>query len=391
MEKDMERIEAYLDNRLTAEESRAFEREMASDDLFRQEVAAHKAVREAIVDHELINIKAGIRDFIDHQPPHRPGFGQNGKVALGIGGALIIGLSAWWLLSPTAPTVTQNAPQPPIASNEEIAIEQENVGVQATGAENETVSAANGKQDHRSPQGPTVPVTPGGDENGIVTIKKEGPGTVDEKRVDNTPLPRLAKRLPSPEPVASLPLPRQVEPVQPANLPGENCFPKLVNDPFSVVDGCKSGSIEIDNTWIQKARSGELDIVLLPDSIRILEGSNATLNPGVYTFSISGKDNCQWSKIFTITGNRCNKERKAFSPFLGEKWVFQMPDGTQGRVDIVNKSGAPVKRLYFTPGQEVSWDGFISTGDLAPMGAYFYVVTGPQGQKIDQGTIHLVR
>ena len=389
MEMDVEKIEAYLDNALSTEESRVFEAKMASDDLFRQEVAAHKAVREAIVDHELMALKAGIREFMDHQPPPGGGIGRNGRAALGIGGALIVGLSTWWLLSPAPPSMTQSDPQPPAVYDP-----NPTVSLEETTPKELPVAGQTNVTPREQTQRPAVSTSPEDIGSNPVLGPNEEPGEENpvQEEKENAPLPRL---VPKRTPVEEMPIRAtetiEIAPVPSASKEDDDCFLRGINEPFIVQDGCKSGLIEIDDKWVLGARSGQWDIALLPGPVRLLEGTVTNLKPGVYTFLISGKDNCQWSKAFTITGSECAEKRKAFSPFLGEKWIFQVPGEIQGQVDIVNKSGALVKKLQFGPGEEVFWDGFVTTGNLAPMGVYFYVITDRMGQEVDRGTIHLVR
>ena len=380
MDEYIEKIEAYLNNTLSEAEADAFEKEMNSDSALRQEVAAHRAVQEAIVDHELMAVKGDIKTFMDHQG--HSNFPRNGKIALGVGGLAVAVLSTWLLLSgePEFVQVENNA-------QELISAQPKNRTIAPSGITNEdqekkieeekladrvsTTSSSQYKE-----QLADLPVIMESDHNGQAPVLP----------------PRIHKKIPdlsTQKPVNNF---TQIVPVKPLNFAGgDDCFANLAEADLQVTDQCKSGSIQIPDGWIQRVKNHKLNILLLPDSIVIRENTQSGIKPGAYQLLLSDGDDCTLAKTFVIVGDECPKEQKAFSPERGERWVFELPDGMTGTIDIFNKSGTLMKRLNVVSTQETFWDGYTTAGIVAPMGAYFYVAVDQKGREADRGTMYLIR
>ncbi|TRX57730.1 hypothetical protein FNH22_15075 [Fulvivirga sp. M361] len=380
MDEYIEKIEAYLNNALSEAEADAFEKEMNSDSALRQEVAAHRAVQEAIVDHELITVKGDIETFMDHQV--HSSFPRNGKIALGVGGLAVAVLSTWSLISTESEFVqtedtkleiisAQSKNETTIPSditneNKEDEIEKE----QLIGGSS---MASSLQQEEYSTH---IPVTMESDHNGQAPVL----------------LPRIQKKIPdlsTQKPVNNF---TKIVPVKPFTFPGgDDCFANLAEADLQVTDQCKSGSIQIPDDLIQRVKNNKLSILLLPDSILIRENIKSGIKPGAYQLLLSDEGDCTLTKTFVIVGDECSKEQKAFSPERGERWVFELPDDMTGTVDIFNKSGVLIKRLNVVSTQETFWDGYTTTGIVAPMGAYFYRAVDQKGMEADRGTMYLIR
>ncbi len=302
MNEDIEKIEAYLNGELSEGERRIFEAAMTSDPALRQEVAAHRVVQEAIVDHELLTVKKEIRNVMDGAGHSH--FGRNGRVALGLGGILVAGLLTWWITSPDNVMVSE-LNEVPVAVDSMVVTDARVPVVPEPSDRNAVLPTEKTRlETHTVPEKTEEPVNHEKNADAATDLVQAGP-----LQVLPQPVRKKTSDLNVTMPLNSSP---KIKPVQPSGTEAGSCFTGMTNDPLLVTDECRTGFVRIAEDWIRRAKDNKWVIMLLPDSVTMKESLQTNLKPGAYRLMISDGRGCQFTRTFIIPVTNARMSRKCF-------------------------------------------------------------------------------
>lgn len=134
MQKQYEKIEAYLNNELSGAERKAFETAMAEDPALAREVKLHRRLATVLGDEQEWQLRQNLQSLRDSVPADQLEGGKPGKnrraggLLLGILGLIIIASLLYWYATSDATTASDPAPVPeapaPPAEVEETPLEE---------------------------------------------------------------------------------------------------------------------------------------------------------------------------------------------------------------------------------------------------------------------------
>ena len=321
---------------------------------------------------------------MDHQESPS-GWKGNGKWRLGIGGGLLVvaSVSWWFLASERHGTETDEFKvTEQIVPNSTQRDYQQEVPTDALPDDR--------RLDHSVEEKPDVTSQP----FSMDYLRPLPP--VDEKKTSTdtpTQVPTRITRRKMVDPVFEL-TPKdntKIVSVHPSDPIEEGCLATLKKEEPLITNQCRTGTLQMPDSWIQRLSLGELFITLLPDTLAIISTEYSGLKPGRYQLLVADKQGCTFSKSFFISGDHCDEQQKVFSPQRGEKWIFKEAEATSGKVTIFNRHGKQIKIIPFRAKAECFWDGRMETGNLAPLGGYIYYVMNDEGEILEQDMVYLIR
>jgi hypothetical protein len=390
---EIDKIESYLEDKMHGQELMDFESEISRNTTLKEEIDAHRAAQEIIVDHELIAVKSKVRQFLETT---KPGIKKKKRISRNTSytGIIVVILSAsLWILhkqglepvldNPGRPSVVQEEPAQPDVIGEEESNMRGNDGPNAdTGP-----SIVNTKPKEESSSGAVTEKWPFREPEPMV---KDHVST-EPLAFDKKPVMRKMERT---TPIASInglsQPPDRIEITVKTMQEVARCGWERLGDEIWVEEKCFNGTVHLPSGWVEMIRRNELYVSLMPDSQELDEGA-FSVEQGFFTLSARDNGGCNYSRQIIIEGNNCANESNVFSPEKGEKINFKFNADHKGRISIYSRNGLFVKGIPYASNQATAWDGYDHSNALVPLGIYFFVVVDEHGNERDRGTVYVIR
>lgn len=352
-EQRYELIERYLDSDLKGEQLESFEKALASDNTLATEVNEMMMAREAIVDYNLLDLKAKMQTF-------KPTSSFNWK-AWSAGGLLLVMSITAVLFWPTEEKVENE-----IAHKKEPSIQEETTTKVLHGHES-TKSTAIIETDEPVEETPTTTV------NTPPKPVQQIADSDSSNRATNIPEDTLEK------PSAT-----------PSSSGGYGCkdFSLQINiDSKATCLGEKKGEIKV---FTPTGGTPPYQYSLDADNYK-MEGYFNNLAAGNYTLVIKDAKECVDIKDVVINQTVCGPDYvKAFNPDAGERWKIPYEGNSSGKLTILNRKGQVVYTTSFSSQAPEFWDGVSSDGKNLTMGYYIFELNYDNG-KTFSGGLSIVR
>jgi hypothetical protein len=345
-----ELIEQYLTGKLSGSELSAFESRLGSDTLFSEEVQAHKAVHDLVIDQGLLELKAKMK-------AHEAGYtGRDGKLHIISTIVLVASLTSIGLIT--------SAPVSPAPAGIAVTVPDTN-GPNTVAAAGPVIRTE-----------PPLPVTPSSSARPVAasdTIEAMADTTqATHPRVFSADPAIISKRFRNDilfDIMDDILLKDAIPEAVPCRL--ESSVLK-----FSTSESCTTsptGTIIIDKTSLF---DGTPPVEFSIDGINFTAGHTfSNLYPGTYYLSVRDAQGCTWfeAKEIIVGEKDCSEREYSFYPYKGEVWKLPVSTSSSGKIEIYSRNGSLVYTSLITHGHPDHWDG-TANGHPLPMGSYSFVL-----------------
>lgn len=181
-------------------------------------------------------------------------------------------------------------------------------------------------------------------------------------------------------------------PVPEPDLVNNNpCEEVAIHIPFTVEKACtgqNNGKIQVKENEI-RGGTKPYEVELFQGISRISSIQYDHLYPGSYTLKVTDKQGCTNSHEIRVDEKFCQPRNVSIAPNYGEVWEYHGNEGDSYYLSILNQAGQLVYKSALLTGN-TTWAGTFTSGAPVEAGLYIYIVEYTNGKK-ENGQITIVR
>jgi hypothetical protein len=372
-------IERYLEGSLPPKDAEAFRQRMEQDADLRQEVQAHQAVHDLVMDQGLINLKQKLQSI--HQNELRNNSGSNRwKLYGGIGALLLIGAASLYLYHQPA-TEPQAAQTTTIQPSGSTTLPADSAPVAVLPEPTEQVPVAPAPTTPPPATNTTPVVVPAEDKH--VQAKTDVATTASEKQKHDSSSTHGAT------------VPSGKAPDNPAQASNQvaDCSQVQFSGTVSGAESCNDSPTGTIMIQLSSLKGGQkpYKFSLAKDEGYKTAAHFDQLEAATYEVWIKDKNNCtgRLQKV-EIKAKNCPKEY-VFAPAREQVWEIPLKEGLAANdIRIFNRGGQQVYQASLLQVFQPVWHGTDNSGISLPMGSYSFVIRYTNGE-IEQGYVTVLQ